>query len=79
MSLEFQSFLGAFQGGCLSECLFTSVLAGALCDLKIKLVIEIDRPNPPITELGLPLDTEYAGDVDFNAEEEENLKTLFQW
>jgi hypothetical protein len=41
-----------------------------------RLVIEIDRPNPPITELGLPLDTEYADDVDFNDKEEENLKTL---
>ena len=76
MSVEFQSFLGAFQGDCLSGCLFTLVLAGALCDLRIRLVVEIDRPNPPITELGLPLDTEYADDVDFNDEEEENLRTL---
>ena len=32
MSVEFQSLLGAFQGDCLSGCLFTLVLAGALCD-----------------------------------------------
>ena len=51
MSVEFQSLLGAFQGDCLSGCLFTLVLAGALCDLRIQLVIDIDRPNPPITEL----------------------------
>ena len=76
MSVEFQSLLGAFQGDCLSGCLFTLVLAGALCDLRIQLVIDIDRPNPPITELGLPLDTEYADDVDFNDEEEENLRTI---
>ena len=69
----FQSFLGAFQGDCLSGCLFTLVLAGALCELRIQLVY---RPNPPISELGLPLDTEYADDVDFNDEEEENLRTL---
>ena len=54
----------------------TLVLAGALYDLRIKLVVEIDRPNPLITELGLPLDTEYADDVDFNDEEGENMKTL---
>ena len=76
MSMEFQSFLGAFQGDCLSGCLFTLVLAGALCDLRAQLVVEIDRPNPPITELGFPLDTEYADDVDFNDEDEENLRTL---
>ena len=56
-----------------------SLLAGALCDLKIKLVVEIDRPNPLTTdrtELGLPQDPEYADDVNFNDEEEGNLKTL---
>ncbi|KAL5248714.1 hypothetical protein ACHWQZ_G017784 [Mnemiopsis leidyi] len=34
LSAEFQSFLGAFQGDCLSGCLFTLVLAGALRDLR---------------------------------------------
>ncbi len=43
MSVEFQSFLGAFQGDCLSGCLFTLVLAGALCDLRVRLDVEIDR------------------------------------
>ena len=46
----------------------TLVLAGALYDLRIKLVVEIDRPNPLITELGLPLDTECVDNVDFNNE-----------
>ena len=56
------------------RCLFTLVLAGAVCDLRIKLVVEIDRFNPQITELGLPLDTEDADGVDFNYEEEENFE-----
>ena len=30
------------------------MLARDLSDLRIKLVAEIDRPNPPITELGQP-------------------------
>ena len=78
MSLEFQSFIGAFQGDCLSGCLFTLVLAGALCELRVKLVVEIDWPNPPITELGRTLDTEYADDVDSNDEEKEK-KLFCQW
>ena len=36
----------------------------------------MNRPNPPIIDIGLPLDTEYADDVDFNDEDEENLKAL---
>ncbi|KAL5260789.1 hypothetical protein ACHWQZ_G010818 [Mnemiopsis leidyi] len=36
----------------------------------------MNRPNPPITDIGLPLDTEYADDIDFNDEDEENLKAL---
>ena len=56
----------------LSGCLFTLVLAGALCDLRIKLVVEIDRPNPPMIELGLFLDTEYA-------DEKKEKKLFCQW
>ena len=76
LSAEFQSFLGAFQGDCLSGCLFTLVLAGALRDLRTRLETAMDRPNPPITEVGLPLDTEYADDIDFNDEDEDNLRAL---
>ena len=76
LSAEFLSFLGAFQGDCLSGCLFTLVLAGALCELRLMLVAKLGRPNPPITDIGLPLDTEYADDIDFNDEDEENLRTL---
>ena len=73
---EFQSFLGAFQGDCLSGCLFTLVLAGALRDLRNRLLTSMNRRNPPITDIGLPLDTEYADDVDFNDEDEDNLRAL---
>ena len=76
LSLEFQSFLGAFQGDCLSGCLFTLVLAGALNELRLTLTVTIGRPFPPISVEGLPLDSEYADDVDFNDEEEENLRAI---
>ena len=59
---------------CLSGCLFTLVLAGALNELRWTKTISLDRPVPPITIAGLPLDTEYADDVDVN--DEENLGAI---
>ena len=76
LSVEFESFLGAFQGDCLSGCLFTLVLAGALNELRLSLASSIGRPNPPITNLGFPLDSEYADDVDFNDEKEDNFTVI---
>ena len=76
LSLEFQSLLGAFQGDCLSGCLFTLVLAGALNELRVTLSVQIGRPNPPLSSIGLPLDTEYADDVDFNDEDEDTLRSI---
>ena len=72
----FLSLLGAFQGDCLSGCLFTLVLAGALCELREQLAATMVRPNPPITIEGFPLETEYADDVDFMDEDEENLRKI---
>ena len=76
LSVEFQSLIGAFQGDCLSGILFTLVLAGALCELRVTLESSLGRPNPPITDLGFPLDSEYADDIDFNDEDDENLKHI---
>ena len=75
-SSEFQSTVGAFQGDCLSGCLFTLVLAGALCDLRDWLSVTQSRPNPPITCQGLPLESEYADDVGFIDEMDSNLMDM---
>ncbi len=50
LSEEFESLLGAFQGDSLSGKLFTLVLAAALHHLRAVS----GRPNPPVSELGLP-------------------------
>ncbi|KAL5255329.1 hypothetical protein ACHWQZ_G014669 [Mnemiopsis leidyi] len=60
-STVFISLSGAFQGDSLSGCLFTLTLAGALIHLRAVL----NRPNPPISDSCLPLESEYADDVDF--------------
>ena len=72
MSTVFISLSGAFQGDSLSGCLFTLTLAGALIHLRAVL----DRPNPPISDTCLPLESEYADDVDFLDEDLEALKQI---
>ena len=61
---------------CQSQSITALVLAGALNKLRWTKTISLDRPVPPITIAGLPLDTEYADDVDVNDEEEENLGAI---
>ncbi len=65
LSAPFESTLGSFQGDSLSGCLFTLTLAGALYHRRAVLT----RPNPPFSDLSLPLEWEYADDVDFLDEE----------
>ena len=71
-SSVFISLSGAFQGDSLSGVLFTLTLAGALIHLRAML----DRPNPPISDECLPLESEYADDVYFIDEDPEALKNI---
>ena len=72
-SAEFTSTNGAFQGDSLSGALFTLSLAGGLHHLRAVVVY---RPNPPITDSGMPAEWEYADDVDFVDDDLENLEQL---
>jgi len=74
VSGEFIVTIGAFQGDSLSGNLFTLYLAGALYHLRA-VTLHL-RPNPPISDELLPLEWEYADDVDFMDEDEDKLKTL---
>ena len=65
LSEEFESLLGAFQGDSLSGKLFTLVLAAAMHHLRAYS----GRPNPPVSDLGMPLEWEYADDCDFADED----------
>ena len=64
VSAEFTSLVGAFQGDSLSGKLFTLYLAGALNHLRV-LLLSFGRCVPPISEAGMPEESEYADDVDF--------------
>ena len=62
-SVEFITTLGSFQGDSLSGCLFTLVLAGALHQLRTLIPYRSILPYNPDTLM--PLESEYADDVDF--------------
>ena len=72
MSVEFESSLGAFQGDSLSGKLFTLLLAGCLYEVRSRL----GRNEPPVSDLGVPDETEYADDVNFLDEDMEKLKAM---
>ena len=69
-SAEFISTNGAFQGDSLSGTLFTLSLAGALYNVR---AVVTERPNPPISDTGMPVEWEYSDDVDFV---DDNLQSL---
>ena len=62
VSEALESNMGSFEGDSLSGKIFTLVLAGALNNLTAKLTT---RPNPPISQNGMPTESEYVDDVDF--------------
>ena len=71
-SAEFETTIGSPQGDSLSPVLFTCYLAAALSSVRRCST----RPNPPISALGMPLEMEYADDVDFIDEEKDILDRL---
>ncbi len=72
-SAEFVSTNGSFQGDSLSGALFTLTLAGGL--YQVRAVVP-ERPNPPISDTGMPLEWEYSDDTDFVDPELEPLQEL---
>ena len=72
-SAEFISTNGAFQGDSLSGTLFTLSLAGSLYNVR---ALAIERPNPPISDTGVPIEWEYSDDVDFLDDDPQALLEL---
>ena len=73
-SAWFETTIGSPQGDSLSPVLVTCYLAAALKCVQGSA----GRPDPPITLEGMPLEWEYADDVDFADEECEPLHSLLQ-
>ncbi|XP_078576824.1 uncharacterized protein LOC144862312 [Branchiostoma floridae x Branchiostoma japonicum] len=71
-SADFETTIGSPQGDSLSPVLFTCYLAAALETVRKSSA----RPNPPVSTLGMPLEMEYADDVDFLDEERDPLESL---
>ena len=84
ISVEFVSTVGAFQGDALSGNLFTITLAAALHHLRAILsrvastpyAVRTAIPNPPISNCLMPLESEYADDIDFINEQLEPLENI---
>ncbi|KAL6486765.1 hypothetical protein MHYP_G00061570 [Metynnis hypsauchen] len=72
LSAEFETTIGSPQGDSLSPVLFTCYLAAALTTIRE----QSPRPNPPVSDIGMPLEMEYADDVDFLDEEKTSLSQL---
>ena len=72
-SAEFISTNGSFQGDSLSGALFTLTLAGGLNQVR---AVVPERPNPPISDTGMPLEWEYSDDTDFVDNDLEPLQEL---
>ena len=75
LSPEFYYNLGAAQGDSLSGKLFTLNLAGALIHVRAMLP---NRPNPPVAENSMPIESEYADDVEFLDVNSENLEEVLK-
>ena len=71
-SVVFETTLGSFQGDSLSGCLFTLVLAAALNHLRTLIPFRPITPIDPDTMM--PLEKEYADDVNFLDEEKVRLE-----
>ncbi|XP_035689837.1 uncharacterized protein LOC118425125 [Branchiostoma floridae] len=71
-SADVETTIGSPQGDSLSPVLFTCYLASALASIRSHST----RPNPPVSRLGIPLEMEYADDVDFIDEEKATLERL---
>ena len=72
VSIVFESSIGGPQGDSLSGKIFTLYLAAALYHLRAVT----SRPTPPISELGMPQESEYSDDVDFMDTNRESLDEL---
>ena len=72
LSSEFESVVGSFQGDCLSGLYFTLTLAGGLRHLRAVCT----RPNPPIATNCMPIESEYADDIDLFSTSKNDLEEI---
>ena len=74
LSTQFDCNLGAFQGDSLSGKLFTLNLAGGL--YHIRALCSDIRPNPPISQLNMPMESEYSDDAEFLDTSKSNIEAI---
>lgn len=75
---EFVINIGAYQGDSLAGKVFTLTLAGALNHIRAVISVTIPRPNPPVSDRGLPLESAYADDAELLSEDGQSLVKILE-
>lgn len=75
---EFVINIGVYQGDSLAGKVFTLTLAGALNHIRAVIQVTIPRPNPPISENGIPLESAYSDDSELLDVKGENLPKILE-
>ena len=75
---DFVINIGAYQGDSLAGKVFTLNLAGALNHIRALIPASIPRPNPPISENGIPLESAYSDDSELLDVNGENLPRILE-
>ena len=75
---EFMINIGAYKRDSLAGKVFTLALAGALNHIIAVIQVTIPRPNPPISENGIPLESAYSDDSELLDVKGENLRKILE-
>ena len=70
--------IGEYQGDSQAGKVFTLTLAGALNHIRAVMQVTIPRPNPPISENGIPLESAYSDDSELLDVKGKNLPKILE-
>ena len=75
---EFVINIGPYQGDSLAGKVLTLTLAGALNHIRAVINVTLPRPNPSVSDGGLPLESAYADDAELLSEDGQSLVKILE-